>query len=185
MHVPIVIALIVVVGMLCLLDLVLTFGVIRRLREHSALLRDRPAHSADRPVITLSPGELPESFVATTLDGSALTGPAGLRLVGFFSSSCSACPERVPSFTEYVRANEIDRSEVLAVLLMHDRTAPPDYLSELELVAQVSAQPDDSAVVDAFNVDGFPAFCLLDADGAVVASGYDPATLPVRSAAIT
>jgi hypothetical protein len=180
---PILTAAIIAVGALCLLDLLMTFGVIRRLREHSALLRDRQNRLADRPVITLSPGQIPAPFTAATTDGSALAGPAGLRLVGFFSSSCSACPERVPPFTDYVRANAIGRSEVLAVLLTHDRTTPPPYLDELAQVAQVSMQPDDSQVVDAFRVDGFPAFCLLDADGAVMASGFDPATLPVLSVA--
>ena len=35
---PILIAAVVVVGCLCLLDLLLTFGVIRRLREHTSML---------------------------------------------------------------------------------------------------------------------------------------------------
>ena len=35
---PILIAAVVVVGGLCLLDLLLTFGVIRRLREHTSML---------------------------------------------------------------------------------------------------------------------------------------------------
>ena len=35
---PIVIAAVTIVGVLCVLDLLLTFGVIRRLREHTAML---------------------------------------------------------------------------------------------------------------------------------------------------
>jgi hypothetical protein len=175
--VPGVIAAVVVVGLLCLVDLLLTFGVIRRLREHTDLLRDSQLPGGP-PVTRLTAGQAPERFTAVTSDGGAVTGPDGLRLAGFFSAKCSACPERVAPFAAYVRTNGLAKDEVLAVLIVADGDRPPSYLSELAEVARVSVQPMDSMLAQAFGVVGYPAFCLLDAEGAVVSSGFDPAALP-------
>jgi hypothetical protein len=67
--VPIVIAAVIVVGVLCVLDLLLTFGVIRRLKEHTAMLAERGSGSLAPPVIGLAEGERPGAFSATTADG--------------------------------------------------------------------------------------------------------------------
>lgn len=166
---------VVIVGVLCLTDLLLTFGIIRRLREHTALLSEHAG--ADRPVIGLDAGEVPAAFAVLSTDEQLLTGPAGLHLVAFFSSSCSICPKRVPTFADYVRANHIRRDAVLAVVLgAADEPAP--YLDLLSTVGQLRLEPEDGELAKTFKVSGYPAFCLLDADGAVLASGYDPAALP-------
>jgi hypothetical protein len=171
---------VVIVGVLCLTDLLLTFGIIRRLREHTALLSQHGG--ADVPVIGLAVGEVPAAFAVPTTDEQLLTGPDGLHLVAFFSSSCSICPKRVPPFTDYVRTNHFRRDEVLAVVL-GAADEPPPYLDQLSTVAQVWREPEDGELARAFKVSGYPAFCLLDADGAVLASGYDPAALPAPVAA--
>jgi hypothetical protein len=171
-------AAVIIVGILCLLDMLLSFGVIRRLREHSELLRTRQ-YADEPPVISLSAGQMPAEFAVTADDGAAVvTGPAGLRLAGFFSASCSVCPGRVAPFIEYVSANRINRDDVLVTMLTADGAAAPPYLSQLAEVALVTVPPDGDLIAKAFGVAGFPAFCLLDPDGAVVATGYDPAALP-------
>jgi len=176
---PVLIAAVAIAGFLCALDLLLTFGVIRRLREHTAMLSaQRPA--ADLPW-GLSPGEFPAGFSAVTGTDELVTGPAGLRLVAFFAAWCSVCPERVPPFLEYVTGNGIARDSVLAVVV-DGVTEPPPYLARLAAVAQVTFEPSDGALAAAFKVDGFPAFVLLDADGAVQVSGWDPAELPAPAA---
>lgn len=169
------IAAVVIVGALCLLDLLLTFGVIRRLREHTTLLAS--AAGSAESVIGLAPGESPGKFAATTNSGEVVNGAAGLEVVAFFSSWCSACPERVPPFLEYVKSNRIGREAVLAVVAQDGATSAP-YLDQLATVAQVCIEPHDGVIAKAFQVSGFPAFCLLDADGAVVKSGFNPAALP-------
>lgn len=179
---PVVIAAVVIVGLLCLLDLVLTFGVVRRLREHTELLRNRQL--ADTPaVIGLHTGQMPEGFTALAEDGAVIGGPAGLRLVGFFSGTCPACPGRVAPFIDYVQANKMARDDVLVTLLVAADAAAPPYLSLLAEVARVTVQPEGSQVIKSFGVVGYPAFCLLDADGTVVASGFDPASLPATAMA--
>jgi len=176
----IVVVAVIIVGVLCLTDLVVSFGIIRRLREHTALLTEQ-AH-ADLPVTGLAVGETPAPFAVTTVDEQLKSGPAGLRLVAFFSSSCSICPKRVPAFADYVQANRIRRDDVLAVVL-GTADEPVPYLDQLRTVAQMRLEPENGELAQAFKVSGYPAFCLLDADGAVLASGYDPAALPTPVAA--
>lgn len=178
---PVLIAAVIVVGILCLLDLLLTFGVIRRLREHTELLRSHQL-SAEPPVIGLAPGQAPEPFAVETVDGAPLSGPTGLRMAGFFASWCAVCPERVAPFIDYIRDNSVPRDSVLAVVLARG-DEPPPYLSKLAEVACVSVQQDRAPVTKAFAVAGYPAFCLLDANGAVVTSGFDPAALPAPALA--
>jgi thiol-disulfide isomerase/thioredoxin len=171
---PIVITAIVVVGGLCLLDLLLTFGVIRRLREHTSMLTG--ARNSEPP-IGLAAGKRPGAFSAVTTSGDEVTGAAGLRVVAFFSSWCSTCPERVPPFVEYLSAHHIERTSVLAVVAADDPTPAP-YLEQLAEVALTCVEPTRGEIATAFQVAGFPVFFLLDVDGVVAVSGYDPATLP-------
>lgn len=93
------------VGVLCLVGLLLTLGVIRRLREHTATIARIPqlqAGLAVSGVSTLADGEAPQGFRVTTSDGGEVTGPAGLRVVAFFSTTCPMCRERVPAFVDYL-----------------------------------------------------------------------------------
>jgi hypothetical protein len=179
---PVVIGAVIVVGVLCLLDLLLTLGVIRRLREHTELLRELQA-PAGSPVIGLTAGQAPEPFTARATDGATVTGPAGLRLVAFFSASCSVCPGRVAPFIDYVRSRGLSRGDVLAVLTVTDISAPPRYLADVAEVAQACVQPDDSELARAFSVTGYPAFCLLDGVGNVVSTGHTTAALPAAAMA--
>jgi hypothetical protein len=178
---PFLVAAVIIVGLLCVLDLVLTFGIVRRLREHTELLAGH-RRPAEPPVITLASGQVPTPFAALTTEGREMTGPDGLRLAGFFASWCPTCPGRVAPFIEYVRAHQIRRDQVLAVLLPGD-DGPPAYLGQLAEIAQLSMQDSDSTIIKAFGVSGYPAFCLLGEDGAVVASAFDPAALPAAQAA--
>jgi hypothetical protein len=178
--VAVLIAAVILVGAVCITDLLLTFGVIRRLREHTALLGE--VRGADVPVTGLAAGETPDPFTSVTVHGTVTAGPAGLRVVAFFSKHCSACPGRVGPFIDYVRASHLSHADVLAVV-----TGPPDepvpYLEQLAEVAQVCAEDSGGELAKVFKVSGFPAFCLLDAGGAVRASGHEPAALPVSAAA--
>jgi hypothetical protein len=169
-----------VVGVLCLLDLLLTFGVIRRLREHTEILsRSGPAAP---PVIGPAPGERVAVFSAVTTGGERLSGPGGLRVAAFFSSSCSACPERVGPFTDYLRAHQIARENVVSVVTGLG-ASPPPYVDRLAAVSLVCMEAEDGELARAFKVRGFPAFCVLDGAGAMLASGYEPAMLPEPLAA--
>jgi thiol-disulfide isomerase/thioredoxin len=176
---PILVAAVAVVGGLCLLDLLLTFGVIRRLREHTQMLTG--ARGSEPPPIGLAAGKPPGLFSAETTSGEEVTGAAGLQVIAFFSSWCSTCPERVPPFLEYLSRHRIGRDSVLAVVAA-DSSTPAPYLEQLAEVALACVEPTGGEIATAFEVQGFPAFFLLDPDGAVAVNGYDPAALPEPAA---
>lgn len=124
-------------------------------------------------------GQAPVSFLAVAEDGTPVSGPAGLRLVGFFCAGCPACAACVAPFTAYARMNQIARDEVLTIVLLGE-AGPPSYLDRLAEVALVSVQPPGNLIGEAFGVAGNPAFCLLDATGVVVATGSDPVALTAQ-----
>jgi hypothetical protein len=169
-------AAVIAVGVLCLLDLLMTFGVIRRLREHEEMI-SKSGHAAMPPTSGLLPSEHAAAFTAVTAAGDLLTGASGLRVAAFFSTMCSVCPERVEPFVSYLGGHQFAPDSVLAVVVAPGGDRPP-YTERLATVARICFETEDGELAKAFKVQGFPAFCLLDGDGAVVASSYDPANLP-------
>ena len=177
---PVLTGAVVIVGALCLIDLLLTFGVIRRLREHTEMLA--LTRTAGDLVIGLAAGKVPDGFTATDNEGEAVRGPSGLGVVAFFSTACPACPAKVPVFIDYVRKHPAGRDGVLAVVVGQAPESAP-YLADLMSVARVCTESSGGAIGRAFAVQAFPAFFLLDAGGTVRGSGYDPVALPARAAA--
>lgn len=177
--------LVALVGALGLVNLVLTVGVvrrqrevIRRLREHHELLVGRSAGPGTPPSLMLAPGRSVDDFEATTVDGAPLSRDrlAGRTLVGFFSAHCSSCREQLPSFL--ARAGRIPggRAQALAVVVgPAEKTA--DMAARLATVARVVSEVEHGPVGAAFEVEGFPAFALLDGD-LVTASAVSVDQLP-------
>jgi thiol-disulfide isomerase/thioredoxin len=167
--VPYVVAALVLVGGLALLNLLLTYGLIRRVREQAAMLTALagglsapPDGELGRPV-----GSRPEPFRAEAVDGTAVDLAWFDRptLVGFFSPGCGSCAELLPRF-----AAAAATTRALAVI----EPAPiddGDYRRALAGAATVVAGEPARAVVDAFGVLGFPTACLVDAAGVVTATG--------------
>lgn len=171
-----------IVGVLCLIDLLLTLGTIRRLREHTMIIgRIRQGGYPVVSVSALGDGASPQQFTAVTTDGVEVGGPAGLSIVAFFSTTCPVCPERAPAFAEYVRSHHGERDKALAVVV-GDADESPGYLADLAEVAQVCTEADGGPIGLAFALQAFPAFFVIDAEGAVRGSSYDPAELPIPAA---
>ena len=103
-------------------------------------------------------------------------------MVAFFAAGCSACPERVPTFLDYLRVNEVTRDAVLIVITSSE-PEPVSYQERLAEAAPVCVEPHDGEVGTAFNVLAFPAFCVLDGAGSVIAFSHEPAALPALAAA--
>lgn len=164
-------ALTVLVGLLCLLDLVLTFGVIRRLREHGELIARLSA--AGPPVAPVRPpGGTAGPFDTRTVDGDpvSLAALPERTLLGFFSPGCAACSELLPGFRRYARDFPGGRDAVLAVVVGTAEETEPQR-RELADVARVVVEAPDGAIGAALAVQAFPAFAVLDGSGGVVASG--------------
>lgn len=165
--------LIVLIGVLATLNLFLTVGVIRRLREHTELLAKKGRREG--PKVMLAPGERPETFSAVTLDGEVVTdeslteGP--LTLVGVFAHGCSSCEERRPDFVAFAKDFPGGRDRVLAVMVGEEADLA-DMRVMLEPVAKLMVQDRPGGpLTSAFKVTGYPAFAVFNADGTVRSSG--------------
>ena len=169
-------AALVLVGLVATVDLLLTFGVVRRLREHTAELAVLRA-AAGSPVMpdndVAHPVGTPlDQLITTDVDGLPVSfttlGPR--PLVGFFSPHCVPCKEQLPAFVEHLRTRPGGRDAVLAVVVgTAEETA--EVVDQLRPVAVVVTELDQGPVQRMFGVTGFPAFVLVE-DGVVAASNF-------------
>lgn len=122
---PFVVAALVLLGLLCLVNLLLTVGILRRMRAQAA--------AGSGPLFALRPGSAVGEFAATTTDGEPLTTATLDGTVAFFSADCPACHDTLPDFLAYAR--EQGRDRVLAVVGGDDA----DTVRALAEVARVVA----------------------------------------------
>lgn len=148
----VIVALIALVGLMCAIDLLLTVGVIRRLREHSALLARTAKVS---PAIAV--GQQIGAFATITIDDESLTQDelGGDTLVGFFSPGCAPCHERLPGFMEYARAMPRGKNHSLAVIVGNAEDAS-EMVAQLRIASRVVVEGHEGSVNTAFGVESFP-----------------------------
>lgn len=154
-------AIVVLVGALLLLDLCLTFGVIRRLREHTETLERLVAKNGGAAT-SRAAGQPVGQLVAYTVDGEPLAF-AGTTAVVFVSPECESCRVDLPELVAW--AGERDRERVLVVV---DTTYSDgaDFVAALEKVAKVVLDGPSENVREAFGVSGYPMSCVV-VDGVV------------------
>jgi hypothetical protein len=170
-------AALILVGAICLLDLILTLGVIRRLREHTTHLETLLRAGAGAPAASGLPavGGTVGEFAARTLDGEDLSrrSLSGETLVAFFSPGCKPCLEKLPGFLDHAARRIGGRRLVLAIVAGGD-AAGAEMAETLSPVARVVVEDGyDGPVARAFGVREYPAFCLVDSEGTIVAAEGD------------
>ncbi|WP_203961337.1 TlpA family protein disulfide reductase [Actinocatenispora thailandica] len=173
-------AAIVLVGVIALLNLLLTLGLVRRLREHTDRLNRLSAgRVAGRPDPQLRIGDRPPEFEAATVDGRRLTGRDAPLLVGFFARRCQPCKEWVPRFARAAGALPGGRERALAVVVgTEEETA--DLVAQLRPAAMVVTEELDGPMGRSFGVAGYPTLYRLAEDGTVAATDpYEVVTSPV------
>ncbi|MFI6598656.1 TlpA family protein disulfide reductase [Nonomuraea sp. NPDC050536] len=170
---PYLIATVVLIGALCLMDLLLTLAVVRRLKEHTKLI-DALYEVADAGALAgaaggVAVGEVVGDFDTTTVEGSHVARdllPEG-TVVAFLSPDCRGCHEQLPELASWAAGQ--DRSRVLAVI--DGRSGDPAQLvMTLSPVAQVILDDARPQVADAFRVQSFPAFFHVAAGGRLLAT---------------
>ncbi|WP_027344849.1 thioredoxin domain-containing protein [Hamadaea tsunoensis] len=164
---PVIIAALVVVGLLCLLNLMLTVGILRRMRA------DAEEYKPDRSS-ALRAGSAIGAFEVTTTDGEPITDETLAGTVAFFSAGCTACHGLLPDFLAYAR--ERGRGDVLAIVAGDE----PDMVSALAEVSRVvTADLPGGPVAKAFRNTWTPALYLVS-NRVVLATGAKLADLPRR-----
>ncbi|MEV5411980.1 TlpA disulfide reductase family protein [Thermopolyspora sp. NPDC052614] len=144
-------------------NLVLTYGLIRRLRVHSQLLSSLSAPDTALPV-----GAKVGPFTAVTTTGRTLSSddlPERV-LIGFFSPSCPPCLTELPRFVDHVRRTG---TPALAVVLGEEQEIQ-EMAETLEPVAWVAVEPHGGPISTAFRVTGTPTVLLIE-DGTVAETG--------------
>ncbi|MEV1243278.1 hypothetical protein ACIBO2_33410 [Nonomuraea sp. NPDC050022] len=154
------VAAVVFLALLCLFNLVLNLGVLRRLREHTAELERLAGHAMLMPY---DPGVL----VGRTLPEAA----AGARLVGFFDVGCSTCHERAPQFAE-----EAGKEPALAVIT-GDGAKVADLVTVVGGVSSVITGDEAGSLAHALGVEAFPTFLRADQEGRVLAADTELAAM--------
>ncbi|MFF8597039.1 redoxin domain-containing protein [Streptomyces sp. NPDC015220] len=146
----------VVVALLCVLDLMLTLAVLRR-------LRDRPSAG---PVPTeeggISVGAVVAPFSTRCSEGARLTERdlTDNAVVSFFTPGCQPCRDKLPRFVE--KATDLQGSrQVIAVVVsssgeqQHEEEAR-EMTEQLASVARVVREEPDGPCTTAFRVSAFP-----------------------------
>jgi thiol-disulfide isomerase/thioredoxin len=165
---PYLIAAVVLIGLACAANLMLTFGVIRRLKAAADLGAAAGPGRGMPPLLPVG-GQLP-AFRTQTVGGGRLDNAAlaGARtLIGFFSTQCEPCREHAPDFLRYAAAEKIDPERVVAVV-----QGTVDQTSEFVgsclrggADVMVVAEPDGGPVAKSLGAVAFPQFYLVDGDG--------------------
>lgn len=173
-------AALVFVAALCVINLLLTLLVARRL---GARQPERPMRT--RPQWLATGTQIPE-FEAQTVTGDPVsldTLRGSWSMVGFFSIGCEPCREQLPIFAEHA-AEERGSRPALAVIIGAGKDAD-DYVAQLQGRALVVREDRDSVIADAFSVLALPSVYLLDARGRVILGGPSVAAVRGRRRQLT
>lgn len=166
---PFIVAAVVLVGALCAVDLLLTFAVLRRLREHTGeLARLADGHSASGPDLSHVVGQDLPDFSATSVAGALVSREVvagSVELVGFFVPGCGPCHAQAPVFAD--RARDLPVGRTLAVVAGTGPDAD-DLVKLFSEVTEVLLDPAGSDLIKGLGIGVFPTFARLGADGAVV-----------------
>ena len=153
-------------GLLC--NLGLSFVVIRRINT----LSRTPASSGPA---SLESGVIAPSFYAETLEGSSISLEAfkgrSFALI-FFRPSCEPCREELPSYeavVDYAREAGVD----LVLVSIADAGETRAFFAETttKLLVVIAPRTANTLSHD-YQIAGTPTFCLVDAAGQIVTSGY-------------
>ncbi|MGW1601073.1 TlpA family protein disulfide reductase [Streptomyces eurythermus] len=155
-------AAVVLLGILCVFNLLLTIGVIKKLREYGP---SGPTGAPGTGMTPLRPGEELPAFTAVAEDGVPV-GPSSLpdgSLIAFLSPGCAPCREKLPELVEYAAADPGRRDRTLAVVVGEPGECER-FVRELSPVARVVVEPKGGPVCAALRVDAFPTTLRVRAD---------------------
>ncbi len=171
------VAAVALLGVLCLLNLLLMLGVLRRLRAGAEETGSIPTIKARG----LLRGSRPGTFLVRTLDDGRITqadlAGDGPTLIGFFSPGCGPCAAELPAFAARAADWPGGPERVLAVIA-DDTEVGAEFAEPLAGLARVVVDGLDGPVATAFGVGAFPSFGILDGTAMVSAEANKVEALP-------
>ncbi|GGV87485.1 hypothetical protein GCM10010294_69450 [Streptomyces griseoloalbus] len=173
---------VVCVALLGLLNLILMLGVLRRLRDHSALLADRGGNP-----FAIAVGQEIGEFETSTVDGEPISQDLleDGTVVAFFSPGCGPCETEVPRFADFAETAPGGRNRLLAVIVGETGDATP-FVSALCAVSRVVVEDRNGALSTAFRATAYPTVLRVgreDTGQLVVTANRVPLDRPVTTAA--
>ena len=157
---------VVLLWIVMILNVALTLALARRLRA----LSGRVAPMLPEP--GLEPGDEAPEFEAVTHDGQTVqrrSPGGGATVLGFFSSTCHACPEHAPQFRALAERAP-GGAQVVAVVDGSPAEAER-LLGLLDGVPTVVGPWSPEGITARYRVSAFPSFLVAAPDGRVVATG--------------
>lgn len=155
------IAALVFVGALCVLNFLLSLGMIKRLREQAEILN---RNGSTNPPVAVGMGDEIGEFTALTQDAEPVDSESlrhGDTLVAFFSPTCRPCQEKLPKFVDFAASFPGGREQVLATVVGEPEAAA-DMLERLRPVARVVHESsNEGAVSSAFDLKAFPVVLVV------------------------
>ncbi|AWS43113.1 hypothetical protein [Streptosporangium sp. 'caverna'] len=148
---------VVLVGALCMFNLLLTFAVLRRLREHTTELERLAGQEQFAPYD-------PSVLVGRALPGAGADDADRPRLVAFFDVDCSTCHERAPQFVAAAR----DHAGAALAVITGDGRKVDDLAGLVGGVSKVVTAEGADSMVRALGIEAFPTFLRVGPDGTVV-----------------
>lgn len=179
---------------LVLANLLLTFGVIRRLREHTQKMADMQSNSFT-PFQSLEPGTVvPEFATASTTTGGKFSRADlqnGMSIVAFHSVDCRACEMDAPAMTARLQSEvgEDVSAYVVVAVPPESEEGSDKHLNEITESLQGSAavirEPlSTGPVQSAFKINSYPSYVVVDPEGRVVTTAHATRDLPRDLSAI-
>ncbi|MFN8491309.1 MAG: TlpA disulfide reductase family protein [Caldilineaceae bacterium] len=161
-------------GILVLLNLLLTIGTIRRLNQLT-----QPGHAPSSAEIGeeagLAIGSPAPDFQAETLTGEIVTlANYARRAVSFIfvSPDCDACVEKLPSLKTLLPKARQAGVEMVLVNTGGDKAATATFIQQHHVTLPVLIAPfEENAFAHDYKVPGTPFFCLVNAENKVETVG--------------
>lgn len=174
----------VVLTALVLVDLVLSLGIIRRLRDHEQRLAAFPMLSSPGGLAVGQP--VPEFSVMST-DGVELTRSwfdDATTVVAFVAPGCQGCDEQRSALDNYLAAaGAAGVQRVVAVSAFGGEDGSGEIVQGFEGTARVVVGGPGDGLEAAFAVTAFPSHFLVGPDLTVLATSGAVAALPAPEAA--
>lgn len=186
---PYLTAAVILIGLACAANLLLTFGVIRRLKAAAGAAPGQTGRG--EPPVLPSGSRLP-AFAATAVDGTVLDNArldGDRALIGFFSSQCEPCRDGAGRFLRYAAAEGVDPDRVLAIVQgtpaqtaeFRERYLRP--LAGSDEGFRTVVEPEGGPVAKSLGVVAFPQYYIVDADGVLEAAVLSAKLLPTTAGA--